>query len=225
MPTTAAPPAGTPAAPGSSTPAAPPATPTPPAPPAPAPPPGLTPDQLQELHAARRNGRKVARAARAASFSGWTLATFAGITLLAGIFSLSSFVLGVGMAIVAWIELRGASGIRQLDVTAPRRLAFNQLGLGAMMCAYAGWGVYATLTGPSVYAAEMAAAGPQVAAILGPIDQMQTTIMLAVYIGVGCGALAATGGAAIYYLTRRRHIETHLQRTPAWVVEAIRSVG
>lgn len=191
---------------------------------APSAPGGLTPEQIRELQTAQRNGRKVNRAARSAAFSGWTLATFAAITLLAGLFDMTSFVLGVGMAVVATIELRGASAIRRLDVTAPRRLAFNQLALGAMMCVYATWGVYATLTGPGAYADEIATAGPQVAEMLEPIEKMQTMLSVAVYAGVGLGAMAATGGAALYYITRRRHIEAHLRRTPAWVVETLRTV-
>ena len=33
------------------------------------------------------------------------------------------------------------------------------------------------------------------------------------------------GGAALYYFTRRRHIESHLRATPEWVVETLRAVG
>ena len=77
-----------------------------PAPPAtPAPSGGLTAEQMQTIQLARTNGRKVTRAARVATFSGWTMATFAAITLLSGLFSLPALLLGIGMAIVAKIEL------------------------------------------------------------------------------------------------------------------------
>ncbi|MHC5005240.1 MAG: hypothetical protein ACYTJ0_19220, partial [Planctomycetota bacterium] len=126
---------------------------------APAPAPGLTPEQLEALHSARRRGRAVSRAAIVAAISGWTLAVFAFITLLSGIFSLPALLLGIGMSIAAWVELRGARGLRRLDLCAPRQLGCNQLCLAAMLCLYGGWGIISTITGPGPYDHHLAQGG------------------------------------------------------------------
>ena len=42
-------------------------------------------------------------------------------------FSFWGFVLGAGMSVIALVEFRGVAHLKRLDVTAPRRLALNQL--------------------------------------------------------------------------------------------------
>ncbi|MHC4766382.1 MAG: hypothetical protein ACYTF2_14895 [Planctomycetota bacterium] len=84
----------------------------------------LTNEQLVAITQARRQGRKISRAATVAAVSGWTLAVFAFLTLLFGLFSLTSLLLGVGLGIVAYIELRGSRELRRFDETAPRRLGW-----------------------------------------------------------------------------------------------------
>ncbi|MCP3904104.1 MAG: hypothetical protein GY715_10765 [Planctomycetes bacterium] len=195
---------------------------TPAAPTCPAPS-GLTAEQLEALRIARRDRRKVNRAAGVAAFSGWTMAAFAFITLLTGIFSLPAFLLGVGMACVSWVEIRGSRSLRRLDLTAPRRLALNQLALGAMLCLYGSWGIYGVMTAPSPYAEHLATGGP-VAEMLEPIDALQTMLSVVVYLALIVCGLIATGCTSLYYFTRRSHIDRHLRGTPAWVVETLRAV-
>ena len=48
----------------------------------------LTQEQMQAITAARQRARKVRRASGVAAFSGWTLAFFAAVSILSGIFSL-----------------------------------------------------------------------------------------------------------------------------------------
>ena len=73
---------------------------------------GLTPEQLTELADARRRGTKIRRAISVAKFDAWTIAIFAGFTLMSAIFSWSGAVLGIGMVVrISWLLVR-AGGSR-----------------------------------------------------------------------------------------------------------------
>ncbi len=159
-----------------------------------------------------------------AAISGWTMAFFAAISILTGLFSLPSFLLGIGLCGVAYVELRGARALRALDLTAPRSLALNQLGLLALVIAYAGWAMVTALVGPGPYD-EQIAAGGAIADSLAPIDQLTRTITVAIYAAVIVGSMLAQGCAAAYYFTRRRHMTAYLQGTPKWVVETLRATA
>lgn len=181
----------------------------------------ITADQLEAIAVARRRARKILRASHVASFGGWTLACFACISLLSGLFDLRSLLLGIGLAGVAFVELRGARRLRGFDTTAPRWLAANQGVLAVVVCVYAGWGIAEAILGPGVYDAHIAGGGP-IAEQLEPIDRLMRLITVAVYAAVIAGSLVAQGLVSIYYLTRRSHMIDYLGRTPDWVVETLR---
>ncbi len=184
----------------------------------------ISPDQLQAITIARYQGRKISRAALVASISGWTMAFFGAVSVLFGLFSLPSFLVGLGLGVVAFIELRGAKGLRALDLTAPRTLALNQLGLIVVVTAYAGWGLVTALVGPGPYDEQIAAGGP-IADSLAPIDHMRRVITVAVYAAVIGGSVLAQGCASAYYFSRRRHMTDYLKSTPKWVVETLRATS
>ena len=198
-----------------------PLTATPPTPAAPPEPSAISAEQLQAIADARQAARRIMRAAGVATFSGWTMVLFASITLLGGLFSLQAFLLGIGLVVVAYVELRGAKAVRAFDCAAPRRLALNQIALLVMVTIYAVWGLVHTLGAPGPYD-EYIATGGQVGEMLEPIDRLSRFVMLAVYVTVIFGTIAAQGCAAVYYVTRRRHIVAYLQRTPDWIVDALR---
>ena len=194
---------------------------TPPAPPPPAASPGLSPEQRDELVAARERGRKVRRASVIAAVSGWTLASFGFLSVLVGIFSLTSLIVGLGLSAVAWVELRGARRLRRLDPGAARHLALNQFGLALVLVAYAGWGLYSSIYGPGPYAAEIAGGGP-VAETLLPIDRLHRVIAATTYLAlVAIGILVPTM-TALYYWTRGPHVAAFVRETPSWIVESMR---
>ncbi len=184
----------------------------------------LTPEHLRELELARKRFRKVRRAAGVASFNGWTVGVFAAFSLLAGLFSLTSLLIGAALAVVAWNELAGAKMLRRLDQRAPRRLAFGQLGLCGALCAYALWSLYSLHAGPSPYEAALGAGG-QATAIVGSIEQLEKTITFAVYGGLIVGSILFQGGTAWYYLSRAKHVHAYATQTPAWILELERAGG
>jgi hypothetical protein len=177
---------------------------------------------LQQLDLAHQRARKIRRAVQVALFNGWTVGVFAVISLLSGILSLTGLVLGGALAIVAYNEFNGAKLLRRLDLRAPRRLAWNQLGLCCVIIAYSVWGLYTGLSGPSPYGSALPAAG-QAAPILKSIEHLQTTITLAVYGSLIFGSIILQGGTAWYYLTRTRHIQAYASQTPQWVIDLQRA--
>jgi hypothetical protein len=184
----------------------------------------LTREQLAAFTQARVRGRKISRAATVAAVSGWTLAFFAFITLIGGLFSFTSLLLGVGLGIVAYLELRGSKGLRRFDETAPLRLGFNQIALGAMIVVYCGWGIWLAVAGPGPYDSYLAQGG-DTAEMIEPTAQLHTAMTSAFYALLICVSVVAQGCAALYHFTRRRHMIAYLRETPAWVVEALRAVA
>ena len=92
---------------------------------------------MQALSKARVQVKKVRRAARVASVSGWSLAIFGALTVPFVLFgSLSSLVVGLILGAFAYNELRGGAMIGALDPRGARRLGFNQLGLAVAYVAF-----------------------------------------------------------------------------------------
>jgi hypothetical protein len=184
-------------------------------------PPAMTRAQLEAVEAARRRGRKITFAAGVATFSGCTLATFALLTLIGGVFSLPAAVLGVGLCVVAYVELRGARRMRAFDPIGPRMLGFNQLALGAMLVIYAIWSLIGAVTGPGRYDAYTSGGG-QMAEMLEPIERLETVVAILFYAAVIAFAVVVQGCTAVYYFTRAGHIRAFRERTPPWIRDMLR---
>jgi len=180
-----------------------------------------SPAALLQLENARLRAKKIRRAESVARFNGWTSALFAGTSLLGGLFSLPVFIMGAALAVISYNEFAGAKELHCFQDKAARRLGFNQLGFGAVLILYSLWSIYSTLTTPSELQTALAGAG-QTAPMLGSIDQLYTTITLAVYGGVILCSLIFQGGTAWYYFSRQKHICTYVKETPIWAVELLR---
>lgn len=177
----------------------------------------LTPEHLQQLAAAQARGRKIGRAVGVARFDGWSVATFAFLTVLLGLTSPSSLLLGGLMVLIAFVELRAARSLRRLEPGAARTLGINQIALGSLLVAYATWRIYCELTGAGAYA-ELAATDVQLAEMLKPVEDLTRLVTLALYGGLISFAILAQGGMALFYFTRARHVRDYVTQTPAWVV-------
>jgi hypothetical protein len=89
----------------------------------------LSAQQQLELLTARNCSKKIERAANVAKFDAWSTAVFAGMTLAFcvgsaafGSFDLVSWIIGLGMALIARTAFSGERELRQFDVRGPRRL-------------------------------------------------------------------------------------------------------
>jgi hypothetical protein len=184
--------------------------------------PGLSPQQLAQIAEARQRRRKIHRAVVYALFDGWTIAIFAALTLLGGFFHWIGFVLGAAMALVALVELRGARGLKQLDVNAPRTLAINQLFLGGVLLSYAIYSLWGIYHGRGTVASQLADY-PELSALAIDIDQLEKLLAWLIYGTLAAVAVFGMGGTALFYLSRRRHVEAYLRQTPQWIIEAQRA--
>jgi hypothetical protein len=153
---------------------------------------------------------------------GWTVGAFGGLTFLCGLGTVSGALVGSGMMVIAFVELQAANRLRRLETGAARVLGFNQVALAALLLAYAVFGVYGVLYGPSEYAA-IVAAEPEVGRALGPIEDLTKTFSLAVYVIVMLVAVFFQGGMAMYYFGRAALVRNYLAQTPAWVVSVQRA--
>lgn len=180
----------------------------------------LSAKQLAEISDARRRSKKIRRAAATAALSGWSIASFAAITLafLALSFSWSAAILGAGMAIVAFNELRGRRLLLALSLRAPRLLAINQLAFGALLVFYSLWSVLTARSAPPP--AELSNLDPEMADML---TGMTASISLIAYGSLAVISALATGLTALYYQTRERHLRRFLAETPTWVADILRA--
>ncbi len=180
----------------------------------------LTSEQFRALSAARLRARKVRRASGIAAFSGWSLAVFAMFTFLGVVFgSVSSLVLGVGLSVIAWNELRGAGLLRRLDMRGPRVLGFNQIALGAMIFLYAGWSLIHALSTSSLASVGGSTGDARVDAM---ITEMSFLISVSLYSSVAVLGVVVPGLTAWYYFSRARLLRDLRAHTPDWVVETLR---
>jgi len=175
----------------------------------------LTPQQFRELADARAAGKYVRRAIAVATFDGWALAAFAMVNCICGLADFQSFIIGVALGGLAYVEIRGAAQLRRLDESAPRRLGINQILLGTLLAVYAIWKIYEYLHGPSPYAA-LSQADPKVGK---RFEDMFTSMAVAFYGCLIMFAIVAQGGAALFYFTREKYLKEYRQRIPAWILQ------
>lgn len=184
--------------------------------------PSLDAQQVAQLMEAQRSAAKVRRAAAVARFDGWTIGAFGALTLLFGLTSATSVLLGLGMLVVAFVEFRGADRLRKLDPTAPKMVGINQLCLAGLLIAYSAWQLYLAYTTPSSFATA-AGSDAQLEHMMLPLDELARTLTSAVYVLLILIAIFIQGGTALYYFTRQRHLDAHLRRTPKWVADLQRA--
>ena len=109
----------------------------------------LSPSQQEDFAQAGERARKILAAAKVATFNGWTLGVFAAISLLFGLFSMTGFIVGICLAVVAWNEFRGRGLLRRFDLRGLKLLVRNQIALMSLVVAYCLWSMYRAVTDPS----------------------------------------------------------------------------
>lgn len=181
----------------------------------------LSPEHLRQIKDARRRRRKLDFAAGVATFNGWATAACAALTLPFALFSLTAAVATVCLAGLATVEFTGRGMLRRLDERGPTVLAANQLAFFILLTAYCLWQIAQAYNG-----------SPELTAAMGDLSQLDINLdverlvwlfTLAVYGGVILGSLIASGGAALFYHTRLRHLRDYKAHTPEWILQLLRS--
>lgn len=179
------------------------------------PPAALTPEQLNAIATGQALYKPIRRAVTYARFDGWTVAVFAILTGICSITSPLTLMLGIGMGIVAWFELREASRLAAGDVRSPKRLAMNQLALAGLLIAYAAVRLF-----QGTDSAEMETIRSQLGgdpAMMEMVESVGELIPKLVYGTLIVVAVFVQGGTALFYLSRRKAVEAYVRQTPDWV--------
>jgi hypothetical protein len=184
--------------------------------------PQLSEENLRELATARQSLRKVNRAISVARFDGWTIAIFAGLTLLMGITDPTNILLALCLGTVAYVELSGAAKLRRLDPSAVRMLGFNQFGLAGLLTVYALWRIHVELHGGG-FLASLVAQDPADAQALGPYMNLGRSIVFMFYGSLIAVAVVGMGGMAWFYFSRRKYLDAYLGNTPQWIIDMQKS--
>jgi hypothetical protein len=183
-------------------------------------PPQISPEHLLQLQNAKRGMRKIRRAISTATFDGWTLAAFGVVTFIFGMGDVVAVALGAGLMAIGVIELYAARRLKRLEPPAVGVLVWNQIALGSVLMIYAIWRVFDVLHNPanSAFAAEAAAAGLNAGDLKG-LAGLDQSITLLVYYSLMAVAVFGQGGLALFYFTRRKHLQAYLAETPTWITQ------
>ena len=194
----------------------------------------LTEEQFTLLRRAVTARRPVQKAARNARISAITILVVAlgSVPLVLLSPDWLSLLMIAGIGTIGIIEYVGANRVRRGLPSAARFLARNQL---AFLCLIAGYCGYQMVTfsssppGEAFISEDVRTQLAQVPDVQRLLDEkLETWAPLATY-GfyslVIVVTIAVQGGMAVYYFTRRRHLDTLQWNTPPWVQRVFYEIG
>jgi hypothetical protein len=179
----------------------------------------LTTQHHRELAQARKSARAIKKAARVANFNGWATAVMALLSAPFALFSLSGALVFIGLSVVAYNELRGRNRLVQFERSAATFLGWNQLALLAIIVAYCVWAIQSNLNEAKAMTAELSAYS-DVETVLGSPEQIEALARKIVFLFYGsviAGSVVFQGLTALYYFSRRKHIDAYIADTPEWI--------
>jgi hypothetical protein len=175
----------------------------------------------RQLTLANEQAKPIRKAARVAGFNGWATAAAAALSAPFALFSLSGLLVFAGLSVVAFNELRGRNRLRRFDPRAATFLGWNQIGLLAIVVLYCLWAIHTNLSGASAVSAELQAYS-ELESSLGSLSDIETLarqLVVAFYGSVIALSIVFQGINALYYFTRRKHVEAYIANTPPWIRE------
>jgi hypothetical protein len=182
-------------------------------------------DIPQQLSLATRAWAKLRRLAMYAAFDGWTLSVLGALTLVCGGYGsvlglLMSFVLlGAGI-----FEIYSVRQLRQLKPSAINHLAYNQMALAGMLVTYSIISMIQSRHGGGLSAEIQQSLADAGGAVGDTNDQLSAATDI-FYCGLMAFALLVQGGTAMYYFSRRKHLQRYLEETPDWIQQMQRERG
>jgi len=183
----------------------------------------LTPEQLEAIQIADRRWKKLKRAQLTAKIDGGVTAAFAAVCLMAFCLGWENIVLGVLFAIIAFNSFRYAARLKNADLSAPTSLAMNQIYLAGIIILYALFELHQGLTGQGQLSSQLGGQDAGMPGLGVDIAGIEKLVYKLLYGGLILGTVLAQGGTAIYYFTRRKHLQAYLEQTPQWVVDLQRA--
>ncbi|HEX2475431.1 MAG TPA: hypothetical protein VHK01_11825 [Lacipirellulaceae bacterium] len=186
----------------------------------------LTAQHHRELAQARQNAKAINKAARVANFNGWATAIVALLSAPFALFSISGALVFIGLSVIAYNELRGRNRLLQFDRSAATFLGWNQLALLAIIVIYCLWAIQSNFSEAKAVTAELGAYA-DVQAVLGSpeqIEKLAREVVLLFYGSVIAASVVFQGLTALYYFSRRKHIDAYIAGTPEWIRQLQSSV-
>jgi len=190
-------------------------------------PPPISDAQLRAIEQADQRERSFAFALKLARANGVGLAVCAVLALLSDLLEPSSWLLAGVLALLAYFELRGRRQLAAFDRRGLFTLTMNQLALVAFVCIYAvsrilsarsGQNPLAELMQQSGELSQLVGAQDDAGGDAGGLDELVRTGVTAFYALVIALTVVCQGGCALYYWTRRKHLDDFNAQTPAWVI-------
>jgi hypothetical protein len=177
----------------------------------------------RELASARDRAKTIRKAARVAAFNGWTTVLIAVCSGPFALFDITTLAITVLLSFVAFNEFRGRRRLLQFDPSAATLLGWNQLGLLAVIVAYSLWSLHTNTGDTGALSAQLQSYGDldSVLGATGGFEGLYKTVTYAMYGGVIGLSLLFQGGNALYYFSRRRHIEDFNAETPEWARDVL----
>jgi hypothetical protein len=155
------------------------------------------------------------------------------VTLILGIsaapfllfsFSWSGVIIVAGLCTIGMIEYRGHKRLRRAEASAAKVLGLNQLallGVIILYCVIQMATASAETTKGMIVSPEtremLPSAMPGMGRFVGRLDQLAPLLVYGFYGLVILLSAGCQGGMALYYFSRRKHIETFNAQTPEWV--------
>lgn len=174
----------------------------------------LTPQQHEQYARARTDAAKLTRATRMAAFNGWSMLIVAFCCVPFAYLDVTNAVVAGVLGVIGAVELWGKARFGNMDPTAGRMLAINQLALLAAIWVYCAWSIYAILTGP-----DMMTQHPELADLKIDIAGLQRTLAWTVYGAVAGGSAIYQGLCALYYFNTGRRLREYVEQTPPWILQ------
>ncbi len=185
----------------------------------------FTPEQMVQMADARKAMKPIRRAISMAQMDGWTLAIFAGLTVICGISSVTALLVGAALGVIAYIELSNIPRLRQLDPTVAKTLGINQLALAGVLIVYAAFNLLhpsPALQNALGKSAELKNAGLD-PSMFKEFDSLGSLLNQLVYGSLLVIAFGVQGSTALFYFRRKKMIETYLALTPDWLLQMQKS--
>jgi hypothetical protein len=181
----------------------------------------LTAEHHRELAQARQGAKAITKTARVAAFNGWATAIVALLSAPFALFSISGALVFIGLSIVAYNELRCGKRLLQFDRSAATILGWNQLVLLAIIVTYSLWAIHSNLNEAKSVTAELSAYSDleTVLGSPGEIESLARQIVILFYGSVIAASVVFQGLTALYYFSRRKHIDAYVAGTPEWIRE------
>lgn len=183
--------------------------------------------QLDQLRHSVNNAAPIRKCASYARFSGWSTLLAGAVTLVFGLGNTTALVLGIVLAIIGFREVTLSKRILSLELDAPRKLALNQLALGACLCLYAVYSIATHDPSESVLASSLTsdpalAQAPELAALGDQLAGMERLARYAVWILLIVVAVFMQGGTALWYALKRSRLGAIHAHNEPWVLDVHR---